>query len=117
MKRLGILVVVVLFLTMVLVGVTADKAYSQAAAPVITLTPTSGFAATTVSGTGFDWRPSFHLLGLVRSLPTVPTTVYVGAVASDGYLYRNYHGAHSDQAWGISGYGTRPVWHQCQYYL
>lgn len=79
MKRLGILVVVVLFLTMVLVGVTADKAYSQAAAPVITLTPNTGFAATTVSGTGFvSGQVSIYWDNV--HLPTVPTTVYVGAV-------------------------------------
>jgi hypothetical protein len=74
MKRLGILVVVVLFLTMVLVGVTADKAYSQA--PRITLTPSSGFAATTVYGTGFvSGQVSIYWAG--TRLPTVPTPVYV----------------------------------------
>jgi hypothetical protein len=79
MKRLGILVVVVLFLTMVLVGVTTDKAYSQAAAPVITLTPNTGFAATTVSGTGFVSGQVSIYWGGTR-LPTVPTPVYVTVV-------------------------------------
>lgn len=72
MKRLGILVVMVLFLTVVLVGVTADKAYSQA--PRITLTPSSGFAATTVSGTGF-LRGEVFIYWAGTRLPTVPTSV------------------------------------------
>ncbi len=74
MRRLGILVVVVLFLSVVLVGVTADRAYCQA--PRITLTPSSGFAATTVYGTGFVGGQVYISWAGTR-LPTVPTQVNV----------------------------------------
>jgi hypothetical protein len=74
MKRLGILVAVLLFLNVVLVGVTADRAYSQA--PSITLTPASGFAATTVSGTGFVGGQVYIYWAGTR-LPTVPAQVLV----------------------------------------
>jgi len=82
MKRLGILAVVLLFLTVVLVGVSADKAYSQA--PTITLTPSSGFAATTVYGTNFPSGQIFIYWAGTR-LPTVPMPVYA-SVATGAQL-------------------------------
>jgi hypothetical protein len=76
MKRLGILVVAVLITTVVLVGVTADKAYSQAA-PRITLTPNTGFAATTVYGSGFFGGEVF-IYWADQRVPTVPVHIYGG---------------------------------------
>ncbi len=74
MKRLGILVVAVLFLTVLLVGVTADIAYSQVA-PRITLTPNTGFAATTVSGTGF-LGGEVYIYWAGQRIPTVPLRIF-----------------------------------------
>lgn len=74
MKRLGILVVAVLFLTVLLVGVTADQAYSQVA-PRITLTPNTGFAATTVSGTGF-LGGEIYIYWAEQRIPTVPLRIF-----------------------------------------
>jgi hypothetical protein len=74
MKRLGILVVAVLFIAVILVGVTADIAYSQAA-PRITLTPNTGFAATTVSGTGF-LGGEVYIYWAGQRIPTVPLRIF-----------------------------------------
>lgn len=54
MKRVCLFAISILSLAMVLVGANADIAYSQVRSPRITLTPTSGFAATTVVGDGFS---------------------------------------------------------------
>lgn len=49
MERVCLFAISILSLAMVLVGANADIAYSQVRSPRITLTPTSGFAATTVA--------------------------------------------------------------------
>jgi hypothetical protein len=74
MKRLGFLIAVTLVLTLVLVGATADKAYSQVTGLSITLSPPSGSAATIVSGTGFMSGEVFIYWAGVR-VPTVPNHV------------------------------------------
>lgn len=73
MKRLGFLVMLTLLLVLVLVGATANVVFAQSEA--ITLTPTSGFAALTVSGTGFG---SFNVVIISWDgipIPTVPQTI------------------------------------------
>jgi len=75
MKRLRFLVLAVLVSLLVLSSVPADAAYAQDA--TITLTPTSGFAALTITGRGF-MSGSLITIGWddTYPIPTVPQTIY-----------------------------------------
>jgi len=74
MKKLSLLVTLTLLLTLVLVGVTADKAYSQARAS-ITLTPESGCCAIIISREGFFGGEIF-IYWEDDQVPTVPSRLY-----------------------------------------
>ncbi len=73
MKRLSFFATLALLLTLVLVGTTANEAYSQA--PRITLSPTSGFSTVTVSGTGF-FGGQITIYWDGDPIPTVPSPLY-----------------------------------------
>lgn len=77
MKRLSFLAILMLLLTMVLVGATADEAYSQAGAPRpnITLTPESGCCAIIISGEGF-FGGEISIYWEDDQIPTVPSPLY-----------------------------------------
>ena len=77
MKRLTFFCIMTLLLTLVQVGISADKVYSQAGAPPpsITLSPSSGFSAITVSGAGFA-RGEIFIYWERDRMPTVPVHVY-----------------------------------------
>ena len=74
MKRLSFLVILTLLLTLILVGATADEAYSQAQAS-ITLTPESGCCAIIISGEGFFGGQIF-IYWEDDQVPTVPSPLY-----------------------------------------
>jgi len=74
MKRLGLLVTLTLLITLVLVGATADKAYSQVRES-ITLTPESGSSAIIISGEGFFGGEIF-IYWEDEQIPTVPSPLY-----------------------------------------
>ena len=74
MRRFGLLAVVTLLLTLILVGASADKVYSQQFQ--VTLTPTSGFSAINVTGIGFYGHVHIHWDYSHTPLPTVPTEIY-----------------------------------------
>ena len=74
MKRLSLLVTLPLLLTLVLVGITADKAYSQARAS-ITLNPESGSSAIIISGKGYFGGEIF-IYWEDEQIPTVPSPLY-----------------------------------------
>ena len=74
MKRLSLLVTLTLLITLVLVGATADKAYSQSRAS-ITLTPESGSSAIIISGEGFFGGEIF-IYWEDEQIPTVPSPLY-----------------------------------------
>ena len=74
MKRLSLLVTLTLLLTLVLVGITADKAYSQVRAS-ITLNPESGSSAIIISGKGFFGGEIF-IYWEDEQIPTVPSPLY-----------------------------------------
>ena len=74
MKRLSLLVTLALLLTLVLVGITADKAYSQARAS-ITLNPESGSSAIIISGKGYFGGEIF-IYWEDEQIPTVPSPLY-----------------------------------------
>lgn len=74
MKRLSLLVTLTLLLTLVLVGVTADKAYSQVRAS-ITLNPESGSSAIIISGKGYFGGEIF-IYWEDEQIPTVPSPLY-----------------------------------------
>ena len=74
MKRLSFLVILTLLLTLILVGATADEAYSQAQAS-ITLTPESGCCAIIISGEGFFGGQIF-IYWEDDEVPTVPSPLY-----------------------------------------
>ena len=74
MKRLSLLVTLTLLLTLVLVGVTADKAYSQARAS-ITLNPESGSSAIIISGKGYFGGEIF-IYWEDEQIPAVPSPLY-----------------------------------------
>ena len=74
MKRLSLLVALTLLLTVVLVGVNANKAYSQTRAS-ITLTPESGSSAIIISGEGFFGGEIF-IYWEDEQIPTVPSPLY-----------------------------------------
>ena len=74
MKRLSLLVTLTLVVAVVLVGVNADKAYSQVRAS-ITLTPESGSSAIIISGTGFFGGEIF-IYWEDEQVPTVPSPLY-----------------------------------------
>ena len=77
MKRFG-LVILTLFITLAVVGVTASEVYSQAN-PRITLYPPSGFSTVTISGTGFyGGEVSIYWDG--TRVPTVPSPLYPSSV-------------------------------------
>jgi len=78
MKRLSFLVILTLLLTLVLTVVATDQVYSQAGASArISLSPTSGFSAITVTGTGFYGGQVFiHWDNDPDPLPTVPSPLY-----------------------------------------
>lgn len=70
MKRLSFLIVLALLVTMALVWVTPEKVYSQTA---ITLSPTSGFSAITITGREFYGTITIFWDG--TPIPTVPSSV------------------------------------------
>ena len=74
MKRFGLLVTLTLLITLVLVGATADKAYSQVRES-ITLTPESGSSAIIISGEGFFGGEIF-IYWEDEQIPTVPSPLY-----------------------------------------
>ncbi len=74
MKRLRFFVITALLLTLVLVGATADEVYSQEGAS-ITLSPTSGFSTTTISGSGF-YGGEITIYWESVPIPTVPSPLY-----------------------------------------
>jgi hypothetical protein len=74
MKRLGFLVAVTLILTLVMVGATADRAYSQVPSLSIALYPPSGSATTIVSGTGF-MSGEVYIYWAGARVPTVPNHI------------------------------------------
>ena len=74
MKRLSLLVTLTLLLTLVLVGITADKAYSQVRAS-ITLNPESGSSAIIITGKGFFGGEIF-IYWEDEQIPTVPSPLY-----------------------------------------
>ena len=75
MKRLGFLVIVMLLLTLVLAGATADKVYSQVVRPSIILFPESGFSTITVAGVGF-FGGKITIYWEEDPIPTVPSPLY-----------------------------------------
>ena len=76
MKRLSLLVTLTLLITLVLVGVTADEAYSQGTPRAsITLNPESGSSAIIVSGKGFFGGEIF-IYWEDEQVPTVPSPLY-----------------------------------------
>ncbi|MFO8101342.1 MAG: IPT/TIG domain-containing protein [Dehalococcoidia bacterium] len=54
MKKLNVMIAVALLLAIASVGINANTVQAQAAMPSITLSPTSGFSAITIEGTGFS---------------------------------------------------------------
>ena len=74
MRKLSFLVVLTLLFTLVLAGATTDEAHSQARAS-ITLTPESGFSATTISGKGF-YGGRITVYWEEDEIPTVPSPLY-----------------------------------------
>jgi hypothetical protein len=87
MSKIRVLTLV-LIIALILSLCIAIPAAAQFGSPAISLSPTSGFAATTVSGTGF---PSFSTITLWwdgSQIPTVPATI----TASAGDTGSNYLG-------------------------
>jgi len=84
MRKVGSFVILILLLTLVALGASADEVYSQVRVPArITLSPTSGFSAITITGTGF--------YGLITiywdddSIPTVPSPLYPSDTQQGGF--------------------------------
>jgi hypothetical protein len=75
MKRVCLSVILILTLVLVLAGANTEKAYSQARSPEITLTPSSGFAATTIVGEGFS-SGEIHIYWDQEHIPTVPSPLF-----------------------------------------
>lgn len=73
MKRLSFLVTLTLLLTLAMVGVTAHEVYSQRAS--ITLSPTFGFSAITVTLSGF-YGGEITIYWDGERIPTVPSPLY-----------------------------------------
>jgi len=82
-KRLSFLVILTLLLTLILVGATADEAYSQAQAS-ITLTPESGCCAIIISGEGFFGGQIF-IYWEDDQVPTVPSPLYPGDIQDGSF--------------------------------
>ncbi len=74
MRGLNFFVVLALLLALALVGANADEMRSQVRAR-ITLTPESGFSATTVSGIGF-YGGEITIYWDGEPIPTVPSPLY-----------------------------------------
>jgi hypothetical protein len=74
MKRLRFRVVTALLISLVLLGATAQAAYSQIQ-PSITLSPESGFSAVTVVGRGFQGG-EISIYWDTEQIPTVPSPLY-----------------------------------------
>lgn len=88
MRKYSFFIVLTLLLTLVLVGTTSDRVYSQVGAipETITLSPTSGFSAITVSGSGFYGVVTIHWDYDRDPLPTVPAVVYAyGETQEEGF--------------------------------
>ena len=75
MKRVCLFVISILTLALVLVGADAERAHSQASSPIITLTPISGFAATTIVGEGFS-SSEIYIYWDQERIPTVPSPLF-----------------------------------------
>lgn len=75
MKRVCLFVILILALALLPVGADTERVYSQARSPIITLTPTSGFAATTVVGEGFSYSEIYIYWDQER-IPTVPSPLF-----------------------------------------
>lgn len=88
MRRFSLFVILALLLTLVLVGATGDRVYSQVGdVPAsITLSPTSGFSAITVSGVGFYGVVTIHWDNNPTPLYTVPTIVYAYAETQEAWF-------------------------------
>ena len=76
MKRFSFFVVLALLLNLVVVGATANEVYSEAGVPArITLSPTSGFSAITITGSGF-YGGEITINWDGERIPTVPSPLY-----------------------------------------
>jgi len=76
MKRIGKLCFLGILLGLVALFVMMNAAYSQALPPAaITLTPNTGFAALTISGTGFPFGTTVSIFWDANQVPTVPAAV------------------------------------------
>jgi hypothetical protein len=73
MTRLGFAIVLTLILTLVVIGANADEVSSQVQAS-ITLSPTSGFSTTTISGRGFVGQ--INIFWDNSRIPTVPSSLF-----------------------------------------
>lgn len=75
MRRLGFFIVSIILFTLIMSVATSSKVYAQG----ITLSPTSGVAAVTVSGSGFigGWTITIKWDGV--TIPTVPRDIVVGS--------------------------------------
>jgi hypothetical protein len=78
MKKISILFLISILIAGISIGVASSQVNSQTGAqqPAVTLTPSLGFAATTVSGTGFFGVITISWDGQV--IPTVPSPLYSG---------------------------------------
>jgi hypothetical protein len=74
MKGFSFIVALALLISLAVVGVVADEAYSQVS-PSITLTPTSGFSVTTITGSGF-YGGMITIYWDGDPIPTVPSPLY-----------------------------------------
>jgi len=75
-KRFSFFVVLALLLNLVVVGATANEVYSEAGVPArITLSPTSGFSAITITGSGF-YGGEITINWDGERIPTVPSPLY-----------------------------------------
>ena len=78
MKKISILFLISILIAGISIGIASTQVSSQTGAqqPTITLTPPSGFAATTVTGTGFYSQVEIYWDG--QKIPTVPSSIYPG---------------------------------------
>ena len=83
MKRLLFSVYGALFLALILVGVTTDTIRANGSSATITLTPSSGFATTTVYGSGFMFSDGYsvNITWDGTLIPTVPEEPTIGGAA------------------------------------
>jgi hypothetical protein len=87
MKRVCLFIISILTLALVLAGADVNRAYSQATSPGITLTPATGFAATTIVGEGFS-SGEIYIYWDQERIPTVPSPLFTtyGYQEEPGYF-------------------------------